>query len=82
MDYTAQDIAALVKNIDNIKITDDTPSAVLDDSLRVLSDHQHYVSKMIDNAKGGTAVAVPLPELEKVYCIVSLILSTHTHLDL
>ena len=71
MEYTSTDLAALIKHIDDIKITDDTPTAVLDDSLRVLNDHQQYVSKLIDKAKAGgnSPLVVPLPELEKVRLI-------------
>jgi serine/threonine protein kinase len=77
MDYKAQDLAALIRNIDNIKITDDTPPAALEDSLRILHDQQHYVARLIDNAKtGGNTPASVLPELHKTYEKVSKMVAT------
>lgn len=75
--YTVHDLASLIRNIDSIKLSDDTPPAVLDDSLRVLTDHQRNVSKLIENAKAGHAPPlVTLPELEKTYEKVSKMVAT------
>lgn len=68
MAHVSQDLAAIIKNIDAIKITSDTPTNVVEDNLRVLTNHQQYVSTLIQKAKAGAPLpSVNMDELKQTY---------------